>query len=124
MDPGSPPRGNGPRVAAGLEEDADALARLPLEDRVSGHVGEEQESPAPIPDRSLGPVEPVRDPLDARLARDDRIEPGIETLDRAERRHLLLLGVSDETREPEAAASPAAVIIPRQPCCHVADLLS
>jgi len=79
-------------VAAWLEEDVDSLALLPLEDRVPGHVGEEQESPTPIPDRPLRPVEPFRDPLGARVPGHDLVESRIEPLSRADSRRLLFLG--------------------------------
>ena len=124
LDPGSPPRGIGSRVAAGLEEDADAAARLPLEDRVLGHVGEEQKAPAAIPDRPLGPVEPVRHPLDPRVAGDDLIEPGIEPLDRAQGRCFLLLGASRRAGEETTRMPTRRRSVSRHNQSSLDDMLS
>ena len=94
-------------IAAGLEEDADPPALLPLEDRVAGYVGEEQESPTPIPDRPLRPVEPFRDPLDARVPGHDLVESRIEPLNRADSRRLLFLARASRPTMDARGSDPA-----------------
>ena len=105
-----------PGVAARLEEDADPLALLPLEDGVRGTSEKSRKPPRAIPDRPLGPVEPVGEPLDPGVCGDDPVEPRVEPLDRAERGRAPCPGAEARaTAKGPATASPARRPQPTRP---------
>ena len=88
-----------PGEARGLQEDVEALARPPAVNAVVGDVGEEQAAggqPALVarhPDRSLAPGEARGEHLDHGLRRHERVEAGIEPLDRAHGREQVAAGL-------------------------------
>src|SRR5215204_4967129 len=73
------------RVARRAQEDEEPFALLPFVDRVLRDVAEQQVAAALLPHGPFGPVEPLRELLDLRVAGDERIERGIDSLDPASR---------------------------------------
>ena len=63
-------------VARWMNERLPADARRPLVDRVADDVGPEKAMLAPVPDRTLTEIEPVRDLVERRIGAGDPFEPG------------------------------------------------
>src|SRR3954468_9223891 len=78
-----PAEGRGAGVAGRTHVDADALALLPLVDRVPGDVDIYIVTAGPRPHRALGPVEAIGDQLDLRVGGDEGVEGRVEVFDRA-----------------------------------------
>ena len=66
-----------------LDEGARPVGLGPLVDAVPAHVGKEQPRPGTVPDRAFGEDVAVGELLDARVARHELVEAGIDTQDGA-----------------------------------------
>jgi hypothetical protein len=73
----APGESGGARVAARLQVHRERLARSPQVDRVGRNVREEEAASARVPDRTLGPLDPLHDQLERGVGGKQRVEAGV-----------------------------------------------